>query len=316
MFSNLRSFIKNKILSRYFNELIDHGQFLEKRSTHKDKLKTEYEFFQNLPSGLEIYFPRVQGFGEQPLYSHYLIQKISAQDASFLFLDKNGQDASILQALKKIQVFLSLCPKKVVSSETYHNTFVREFCLKNIERLKLIKDLPQSRSLDLLCQSFSYKNLDEFVNQMNAAIEKALKGEGDHALYFSHGDLCFSNMIIKNDQLYLIDPKGAASPDDNYRTIHYDLAKISQCLHGHYDLINHELFEIESNKKIIFNRTPQTSDSQTYFSELVHSFGTNLSTIRLIEASLFYSLLPFHQESEKKIFGFLINALTIFRGLN
>lgn len=316
MFLNLRSFIKNKILSRYFNELIDHGDFLEKRSTHKNKLKLEYDFFQCLPQELKIYFPKVQGFGEQPLYSHYLIQKISAQDASFLFLDQNGKEASVLQALKKIQVFLSLCPKKEVTPETYHNTSIREFCFKNIERLKLIKELPQSRRLDLICHNFGYKNLDEFVSQINAAIEKALKAEANHILYFSHGDLCFSNMIIKNDQLYLIDPKGAASPDDNYRTIHYDLAKISQCLHGHYDLINHELFEIESNKKIIFNRTPQTSDSQTYFSELVHSFGTNLSTIRLIEASLFYSLLPFHQESEKKIFGFLINALTIFRGLN
>jgi len=275
----------------------------------------EYDFFQRLPQELTIYFPKVQGFGEQAEYSHYLIQKIPSQDASFLFLDPNGQDPTILQALKKIHNFLSLSPKKEVTSETYHNTFIREFCFKNIERLKLIKELPQSRSLDLICQNFGYKNLDEFVNQINAAIEKALKAEPNHILYFSHGDLCFSNMIIKNDQLYLIDPKGAAGPDDNYRTIHYDLAKISQCLFGYYDLINHELFEIESNNKIIFNKTPQTPDSQIYFSELVQSFGTKLRTIRMIEASFFYSLLPFHQESEKKLFGFLINALTIFRGL-
>jgi thiamine kinase-like enzyme len=306
-----RLFIKNKLFSRYFNEFIDHGDFLEKRSMHKVKLKQEYTFLKNVPVEVGRFYPEVHSFVETKEYSSYRIRKIPAVDASHFTLDPNENDLNIKNLLINLSDYFLLVPQMEVTSEEFHQAVRREISQKNLERLDLINALTLAPELNQVCQYYGYRNLIEYVNKLNSSIEAIQKQETTGPLYFSHGDMCFSNILPEGEQLFLIDPKGADTFEKNFRPIHYELAKISQCLYGHYDLINHERFTINETHQLLIEKIYPLPLSKAYFEFLVNQMGTNLALVRLIEASLFISLLPFHQESEKKLRGFLINSLSI-----
>ena len=171
-----------------------------------------------------------------------------------------------------------------------------------------------AQELNQICKHYGFSNLREYVMKLNHSIEATQKREMIGPLYFSHGDLCFSNILLHEEHIFLIDPKGADAIERNFRPFHYELAKISQCLYGHYDLINHERFTISDNHQLLIENVHPLPLSKAYFEFLIMKMGSNLALIRLIEASLFISLLPFHQESEKKLKGFLINSLNISSG--
>ena len=306
-----RLFIKNKLFSRYFNEFIDHGDFLEKRSIHKIKLEQEFTFLKNVPIEVARFYPEVHSFVETKEYSSYRVRKIPAIDASHFILDSNNNDENIKHLLIKLNEYFLLVPQLQVSQDQYHQALKREISQKNLDRLDLISALPMAQALNQICQHYGYIDLREYVTKLNHSIEMTQKNESSGPLYFSHGDMCFSNILLDEEQLFLIDPKGADTFEKNFRPIHYELAKISQCLYGHYDLINHQRFTINESHQLLLENLPTLPLSKTYFESLLIQMGTNLPLIRLIEASLFISLLPFHQESEKKLRGFLINSLSI-----
>jgi hypothetical protein len=306
-----RLFIKNKLFSRYFNEFIDHGDFLEKRSIHKIKLEQEFNFLKNVPLKVARFYPEVRSFVESKDFSSYLVRKIPASDTSHFILDTKDNDLSIKKLLMKLNEYFLMVPKQQVSLDQFHQAIQREISHKNLNRLDLISALPLAQELNLVCQNYGFSDLKEYVIKLNHSIEATQKQVDISPLYFSHGDMCFSNILLHEEHLFLIDPKGADAFEKNFRPLHYDLAKISQCLYGHYDLINHERFTMNDSHQILIENVHPMPLSKTYFESLIHKMGSNLAMIRLIEASLFISLLPFHQESEKKLRGFLINSLSI-----
>jgi hypothetical protein len=307
----MRLFIKNKIITRYFNDFIDHGDYYEKRSIQKDKLYQEYNFFLNLPAEIAFYYPEVHSFKETEKFSSYWIRKIPVVDTSFLLIDPTENDLLVQSLILKVDKYLLSLPHHLVSAEEFKESVSREILQKNLERLELIQKLPSASELNIICHQFGYRDLAEYIHHLNSSIEINVLKEQRYTLYLSHGDMCFSNMLIQNDKLYLIDPKGSENPEHNFRPPHYELAKISQCLHGHYDLLNHEMFSIEDNNKINIQGLKNLPLTEKSFKSILHRMGTNLKTIRLVEASLFVSMLPFHQDSEKKLKGFLINSLLI-----
>jgi hypothetical protein len=306
-----RLFINNKLFSRYFNEFIDHGDFLEKRSMHKIKLEQEFNFLKNVPMEVARFYPEVHSFVETEDYSSYLVKKIPATDASHFILDSKDHDLSIKNLLIKLNEYFLIVPKQQVSQDQFHQALKREISQKNLDRLDLISALPLAQELNQICQHYGFSDLREYVMKLNHSIEATQKREALSPLYFSHGDMCFSNILLHENQLFLIDPKGADTFEKNFRPIHYELAKISQSLYGHYDLINHQRFTINESHQLLIEKVHPLPHSQAYFESLIKKMGTNLALIRLIEASLFISLLPFHQDSEKKLRGFLINSLSI-----
>ena len=264
-----------------------------------------------MPIEVARFYPEVHSFVETKDFSSYLVRKIPATDASHFILDSKNHDLSIKNLLIKLNEYFLMLPKQQVSRDQFHQALTREISQKNLDRLDLINALPLAQELNQICQHYGFNNLREYVIKLNHSIEATQKLERIGSLYFSHGDLCFSNILLHEEHIFLIDPKGAEAPERNFRPIHYELAKISQCLYGHYDLINHERFTMGYNHQLLIENVHSLPLSKTYFESLINMMGTNLALIRLIEASLFISLLPFHQESEKKLRGFLINSLSI-----
>lgn len=306
--------IKPKLYTRYFNSLIEHGDYLEKRSYKKEKLKQEFDFYNQLPPEIKSYFPDVHTFEEISGFASYMIKKIDVLDASYMMFEKHlYSEYAIRDLITSLAIYLDKVPKRTVSRDDFIANLNREIIKKNRERVEELNRLRESADFNQICFQAGFQDLNHYLQEINSRLVAVLSSEMCDTLYFSHGDLCFSNLLIEGTDLYLIDPKGAADPAENFRLIHYELAKISQSLLGNYDRINHELFnanglDIEWSVDI-----PEPALGRMEFEKLVKNHKTSLKAVRLVEASLFLSLIPFHKESSKKMKAFLINSLNIFK---
>ena len=134
-------------------------------------------------------------------------------------------------------------------------------------------------------------------------------------LAVGHGDLCFSNILYSKEAeiLKLIDPKGALLQEELYTDPYYDLAKLSHSICGCYDFFNSGLYEISIKRDLKLDLTIDTDN--TSYKEIFKSYlqenGYNYALVRLYEASLFLSMLPYHMDQPGKVFGFLLNAIKI-----
>ncbi|MBR5406153.1 MAG: hypothetical protein IK111_00790, partial [Lachnospiraceae bacterium] len=100
---------------------------------------------------------------------------------------------------------------------------------------------------------------------------------------------------------------------DMYMNPYYDIAKLSHSVCGSYDYFNSDLYEISLNDNLKFELKIDC-DNDRYigiFNEYLEKNGLDVRLIRLYEASLFLSMLPLHMDREKKVFGFILNAIKI-----
>lgn len=97
------------------------------------------------------------------------------------------------------------------------------------------------------------KNIDTL--ELERIITDLSKEEFDSKKTFCHGDLALSNVLVKNNQLYLIDPN---YKEDAWNSYLLDLAKIRYSLNGYEKLYNitsknHKKFLIKFDKAISEN---------------------------------------------------------------
>jgi hypothetical protein len=83
----------------------------------------------------------------------------------------------------------------------------------------------------------------------------------------------------------------------------YDLAKLRHSIHGLYDYVVSDLFEvsIDQNKissKIFSNNTPDYLVNT--FDSLLEKLGYKVNEIKFIEGCLFLSMLPLHKDNLKR----------------
>lgn len=307
----------HKPLVRYFNELIDHGPYYEKKSTKPEKLREEFYFLSNVPESLKHFYPRVYDFQDLGEICSYKIEKIATPDASsFLIGDTSHADQKLVLLLGQLNDYLEKVPVISVEASEFNNSIVKDIFEKNLNRLKEIVALKTSCNFDDICKDHGFESVEHYCLVLNQALKNEFDKCDNKKLYFSHGDLCLSNILPLHESIYFIDPKGYKGDLRNtFRIIHYDLAKLSHSLFGSYDSINHHLFELKGNE-IVFHHPQHRSDVLVHeFKKILDGFDVDLRTIRMLEASLFLSLIPFHQESKLKIKAFLINSLNIFNSI-
>ena len=131
---------------------------------------------------------------------------------------------------------------------------------------------------------------------------------------FIHGDFCFSNILfdLKSGIIRLIDPRGIWS-ESVYGDIRYDIAKLRHSVSGKYDLIMNDFFTINREKN---------SFEMVIFSSSIHDCVKNIldnyviqfwdiNQIKLIEALLFISMIPLHNDNKDKQFAMYCTGLKI-----
>lgn len=103
-----------------------------------------------------------------------------------------------------------------------------------------------------------------------------------------HGDAVFSNILLdKTENIKFVDVRGIeGSSFSIYGHKMYDYAKIYQSLIGYDEILLDKKIKISYKESLI-------KFFESYFS------SEELSDIKIITASLYFSLIPLHNETEK-----------------
>ncbi|MCE2928390.1 MAG: hypothetical protein LW817_02020 [Candidatus Caenarcaniphilales bacterium] len=303
---------------RYFNQLKASQSYYIKSSSNSLKMRAEYNFLTNIPSPLKPFFPQV---GELKNNS-YEIEKIYTFDLSKLLINKVLQKQSIVdKLLVKLKEYLEACPVKTIDSQVFGKSMTDNFVTKSQKRLEDTKKLSLFDKLNQITQMQGFKDFDDLYSQIFDAIKEFISSGKDKSLYFSHGDLCFSNILFDPHTfaIKLIDPRGFENTiEETYRPIYYDLAKLSHSFCGMYDLIVYDMFEIKINEnaslELVYLIDQSYRDQlKSQFEDFMKSIGYDPSLIRLFEASLFISMIPLHQDSNTRMIAQCLQAIDSLR---
>lgn len=313
----LKSLMSNNHDSRHFNEIKSIGELYVKTSSNAKKLKTEYEFLKNVPDHLRNYYVEVFEFKQEVDLAQYSMVSYDYKDVSHLFLSNGLNEASFKILMSLIETYINDSKKKL--DFPYIKNSFEDLIQKNSSRLEELKKISYYDSLNAFLINFKGISIEEH----HARIQKKLKENQEtfnkEHYIFSHGDLCFSNILFSPEDLEikLIDPKGFEN--NGMRSPYYDIAKLSHSILGYYDLIINNMVKIAFDKEmhayLDFSTLNGLNNFDDLFKKLVSKLKLDMTLIRLIEASLFLSMIPFHYENKRKAFMLCLRSVEIFEDL-
>lgn len=316
-----RRFITGGFDSRFFNELSGDDHTVIKHSANVEKLRREYAFYGLLPEEMKMWFAMPFSYREEDGRASYTMERYHMTDLAIRYVHGAISPEEFRAIMEKLFYFISTRVKKAVSAAEYEDC-ADELYIKKVERrIGELKQHPLCARLNRMLSSGSeFEDIDAIFAYYRRLYEEIRgKKQFEHVLVVGHGDLCFSNILYSHDTSFmkLIDPKGAECEEQLYTDPFYDLAKLSHSVCGAYDFFNSDLFEIYVDDKLQLS-VKTDGDNELYiriFREFLDSCKLDYRLIRLYEASLFLSMLPLHIDREKKVLGFLLNAIRILKGI-
>ena len=311
---------KSLLQSRYFNKLNINPTLntITKFSVNGDKLNDELNWNLSLPDDLKVLAPRVitsdlndKGFsltteyyGYPALSEYFLFGKLSLDQWNSIF-------EYLFDILRLFKNYSAPADK-----ESLHYIY----SVKPFERItQAIEKADDPELKSLLTRETININGVEFpgiLSNMENMKEPWSILEDIDEFQIMHGDFCLSNILFDfhNQIIRLIDPKGNFKEKGIYGDARYDIAKLRHSVSGLYDYITSELFRLEYNdRSISFEFFPISG--QVDISELLDQFivdaGYDLAEIKLIESSLFVSMIPLHQENVSRQVMMLARAVQL-----
>ncbi len=315
--SNFLTFITSGFDARFFNALAGDEYTVTKRSTKIDKIKSEYNFYYLLPENMKMWFVMPYDYTEDAGSASYTMERFHMTDIAIRFVHGAVSTDELSDILDKLFYFVKLRKEKAVDEKTAAEVAADLYVNKLKSRMEDLKKLPEYTQFDsLIAMGTKYDSIDAIVEHYLRLYEKVSKAaERETKLVVGHGDLCFSNILYSREAnlLKLIDPKGALTEEELYTDPYYDLAKLSHSICGCYDFFNSGLYQItmERDMKIRLSVDTNPEPYMDIFKKYLEINGYSYTKVRLYEASLFLSMLPYHMDQPGKVFGFLLNAVRI-----
>ena len=190
---------------------------------------------------------------------------------------------------------------------------------KTLLRFQRMKEMEYFKNLfdeKIIINGKKYISLNQIEERLKIEIPNRLYGI--ECFQIIHGDLCFSNILVDNNFAFvkLIDPRGNFGDYDIYGDRRYELAKILHSVEGNYDSIIKEHFVQQYKKEE--NRITYEIKSPVFDFDVMELFIKEfdlkleeLEEIRFIEALLFLSMIPLHEESQKQQYVMLATGIEL-----
>lgn len=258
----------DNVKPRHFNQINKDGLFFIKGSD-SEKIEAEKHYYEWVnsfaPDNIKKYFPKIYPSKKNSIK----IDLIDGLTFSSLYVNgilTTNHLQSLIEALKQIH--------KIKENDTlYHNYY--HYNEKLSERWN---------SFDYINYGINWDLFNELSSKLQKVYEKGIRRN------MIHGDPVFSNILLdKSDNIKLVDVRGIeGSSFTIYGHRLYDYAKIYQSLTG-YD-------EILLDKKI---KRSYKENLICYYESFFNK--EEIADIRIITASLYFSLIPLHNEKEKYI---------------
>lgn len=318
--NHFMTFITSGFDARFFNALAGDEYTVTKKSNKIEKIKSEYKFYHLLPENMKMWFVQPYDYKEGKDWASYTMERFHMTDIAIRFVHGAVSTEELTDILEKLFYFLNIRAKKPVTKAEAQQVAEELYVTKLCQRMEDLKKLPEYGQFDhMIAMGTKYESLEAVTERYLELYKKYSRftaGErSNYDLVVGHGDLCFSNILYNKEAsiLKLIDPKGALQESDLYTDPYYDLAKLSHSICGCYDLFNSGLYQLSVDRMLQCKLSIDTDPNPyiTIFKTYLEKNGYDYRLVRLYEASLFLSMLPYHMDQPGKVFGFILNAINI-----
>ena len=292
--------------TRFFNSLIDCGEFYIKSSSDELKIKNEINYYTTLNQNLLPFHATFLGTTESGTYPcGYKISKIEEYDQGIYFIQKTEQEKfNCVELLDKLRIYFNMIPKKTITQKAFIQLVDKQIFLRDNVRIEMLQKKYAFKAINNAFATEGYKDIYNFKEILHTKIRQEVAKCSSQEVWASHGDLCLSNILIKDSKLCLIDPKGFQG-DQNYFIPQYDFSKLMQCLSYGYDFINHGQYSK--------GREYDFSSTDICFKNFVSKYHFSVKLIQLITASHFLAMLPFHISKPKSTLEFAKKSIIALR---
>ncbi|MDT9726713.1 hypothetical protein DUZ99_17185 [Xylanibacillus composti] len=293
-----------RIPARSFNSLEydDSRNQVTKRSMDKDKLRDEIRWYLHVPDSLQRYLPQIIDFGlEDELY--LTMAWVRLPTVHQLYMDK-PDDWRLMEAiLGRLQdalacMSLPAAPPAITReqlTEIYVNKTMRRL-VRLHQQQEWVRHIYARGSVVLNGSTYPcpIRYLEENPQVPAILLERPVPR-------IVHGDLCFPNMFFdeRQEQLILIDPRGAFGVPGIYGDGRYDLAKVRHSLSG-YDCIIANRFQADASAHGLTVALAVQRKQAAWREAWDDICGPSLEEIRMAEALLFLSMASLHADHPRR----------------
>lgn len=265
-----------EIAPRTFNK-VDYNEDKVVKTTSNPG---EIYWYQNIPKHREHLFPKVYNITGNQI----TMENIEGVNFSYLYTNKLLKVEQLKELLQQLNI-LHITIDKVKKYPNIYKDYTKKLRERYNDNLELYNKYINAESI--------FKKLDKLLFFYDKAVFAVI-----------HGDPVFTNILQTEQGLKFIDMKGKI---DNELTIigdaYYDLAKVYQSILG-YDFI---LNDIELDNVYI-------NEFKKEFEGLFEEKG--LRIIKIITASLFFTLMPLHTEDQDKFAKYFKIINTLLDGIS
>ncbi len=311
---------KKMLSSRFFNtlEFDDLLGTVTKRSKDTKKFVEEIRWQMNLPPRVEVLFPRIIATDIHCRNPFITMEYYSYQSVSEIWLYSSFGTAGLLSIIQKILSILYIFTEYSipVSRKSYFEVYVEKTNQRMhqlITENKLFEELLQLPEIQI--NGLTYYN---WVGLRDSIFSKLDQLYSEEMNCLVHGDFCFSNILydVSGGVIRLIDPRGSWGGSIG-GDIRYDVAKLRHSICGLYDFIVNDLFIVNlSNESIEYEVfcQPHHRAVGERFDELIGS-RFDLQQIKLIEGTLFLSMIPLHADNPSRQLMMFCRAIELLNAV-
>ncbi len=317
---NIENFYRAKIdflKTRSFNTVIYNDLYgsITKTGDKKEKLENEINWYKNIPEELKVFSPRLLDYSMTDDRVAYSLEYYGYQSLADYFIFNHFDEKVWRLLIDRLFDIIALFKK--YPTRLPFAFFDEMYRHKTTERITTLRQDPYWDTLfaqpTITVNGSALLGWPHYEAGLRRLTER-LYNESD--MTFLHGDLCLSNILFDpNNRIFkFIDPRGSFGTTSVYGDIKYDIAKLRHSFNGRYDFIVSDLFTVEENNNgftlTIFDET-EHEHIATYFDIALEQHGYNLELVRTIEALLFLSMIPLHDDAPERQKAMFVTGLTL-----
>lgn len=313
---------KIEVQAREFNDItIDRNRgILKKTSKNKEKFIGEILWYLKLPTDIEYARPRIFSYSTSFEYPFIEMEYYSYHTIHELFLYGDLTSSQWQDVFKRIRFICNDFRRYNVKGNGIKESLEEMYLNKSLLRLEQLKQNSLFENFftkEIVINQTKYLSLNDICLLLQKIIPEMLYDVTTFNII--HGDLCFTNILIDNNFHFIkmIDPRGKFGLFDIYGDVRYELAKIFHSIDGKYDFIIKNLFFLECypDKNIInysiLDRKRDYNLIHIFLSVFSEEINSQQSKIELIEALLFFSMIPLHNENKRHQYAMLATGIEI-----
>jgi hypothetical protein len=292
---------------------------ITKRGRNPEKLLQEINYYNRLPKELTVYFPRMleAQLGKTVSYTiEYYGYKTLSEYLVFYEVPTMVWQQVLMKILSIHKAFAVRTQPSVESDRVYDFYWNKtEERLHDRDRLTAIGSLLDADRV------WINGGVYPGWSACRPALQVRLRRIADRCTpSMIHGDLCCGNILYdpRTSLIKFIDPRGEFFEEGCHGDPRYDMAKLLHSFHGGYDFILHEMYQLTMTGKGCFEMTLLRSESaraaeSVLLGLLAGTTAYDVSDLKLLEALLFLTMLPFHCDDGRRQTALYLRGLMLLK---